>query len=152
MIPNYVISLIPRLILDYDDAAGIDATQSAADVAVFDVPFNCSVQSAFLLVTATCAGADATPVVKYDKRPTAGSDTGRGDGDIAHFVLGTTAGGSALYDADGLRTSLEPGDQVVVQLVTAAAGVGAAGSFVPVLNVEYSPEMWANISAGVETA
>lgn len=152
MIPNQVCNLHARLVLDYDDVLGIDATQSAADVAVFEIPFKCTVKAAFLQITETCAGADATPVVKFDKRPTAGSDTSRGDGDLGHFALDTSAAGVALYDPVGVRTSLEPGNQVVVQLVTAAAGTGADGSFVPLLVVEYSPETWANISAATETA
>ena len=67
-----------------------------------------------VVVTETCAGATTTPVVKFDRRPTAGSDTGRGDGDIANFVLGTTAAGKVLYDKAAVGTVLMPGDEVVV--------------------------------------
>ena len=146
------VALQCHLFIDYDDVLGVDADQGAADVARFVVPYKCQVVLAGLVITETCAGADSTPVVAFDKRPTAGSDGSRGAADIANFVCGTTAAGKVLYDLVAVGTVLQPGDEVIVQLVTAAVGVGKAGHFVPFLMVEVLPETIANMTDMVATA
>lgn len=145
------IALIPEYIVDYDDAAGIDADQSPADVAVFTIPYKCTVLRAMLVVTETCAGSTSTPVVAMDSRPTAGSDTDRGVADVANFALSTSAAGAAMYDDAGYGVELEPGEEVVVELVTQAVGT-ASGHFRPVLLVRYEPEAVGNLANMVETA
>jgi len=141
-----------HLLVDYDDDDGVDCDQSAADVGRFSVPFKCEVYRALLSITETCAGGDSTPVVAFDKRVTIGSDTGRGAADIANFALSTTAAGKVMYDEAGEGTILYPGDEVVVQLVTAAAGDGAAGHFIPHLLVIPIPEVVSNLTDMVATA
>ena len=148
---DLLIPLPLDLFLDYDDTAGVDCDQTPADVGVFHVPFKCEVVRAQLNITETCAGADATPVTKFDLRPTLGSAASRGDGDIANFVMGTTAQGKVLYDEVALGTVLEPGDEVVVEVTTQAAGVGAAGHFRPDLLVQMIPETKANMADMVAT-
>lgn len=138
--------------VDYDDAVGIDCDQTAGDVATFSVPFPCEVFEAGLTVKETCGGASTTPAVKFDKRPTAGSDTNRGDGDVASFALSTTEAGKVMYDIAGQGVALEPGNEVVVQLTVQATGSGAAGHFIPYLLVKYNPETRANLTNMVETA
>jgi hypothetical protein len=138
---------------DYDAAgvvaAGVDLDQTAADVGYFSIPFKCQVYLAGLEITETCAGT--TPgVVKMDKRPTAGSDTDRGNGDIATFNMGTTAAGKFLYDVAGRGTVLNPGEQVVVEIATQPV-TGPAGQFNPVLLVVPVPETMANMANAVET-
>jgi len=137
--------------VDYDDVKGVDCDQAAADVGLFSIPFKCEVFRAQLSITETCAGASATPVVKFDKRPTAGSDTSRGDGDIANFACSTTAAGKHLYDEAAQGTVLEPGEEVVVELATRPVS-GPAGHFIPLLLVKYLPETVANMSDMVVTA
>ncbi len=144
------ISLPYHSAVDYDDLLGFDMDQAAADMGSFIVPFKCMVTLAGLVITETNAGATTPGVVKFDKRPTAGSDTARGDGDIAEFKLLTTAAGKNLYDEVGVGEELEPGEEVVVQLVTRPVG-GAAGHARPVLLVEYMPETKANLANMVET-
>lgn len=148
---DVLIPLPLDLFIDYDDAAGVDCDQSAADVGVFHVPFKCEVVRAQLVVTEACAGGTTTPVVDFDKRPTAGSDTNRGAADIAHFVCATTAQGSVLYDEAALGTVLEPGEEVVVELATAATGTSAAGHVRPELLVKMIPETKANMTDLVAT-
>ena len=143
---DMLISLPLDLFIDYDDAAGVDCDQSAADVGVFHVPFKCEVQRAQLVITETCGGDTTTPVVDFDSRPTAGSDTSRGAADIAHFVCSTTAQGAVMYDEAGLGTVLEPGEEVVVQLTTAATGTNKAGHFRPELLVKQIPETKGNMT------
>lgn len=78
-----------------------------------------------------------SPVIAMDKRPTAGSDTGRVDGATASGV--DTAGGSispgaisqgkgVYHNLSGLL-SVNPGEQLVAQ-VTTAAGAGTGTFFV----------------------
>lgn len=83
-------------------------------------------------------------VVKGDKRPTFGSDTSRGDGDV--FVLNMTtshAAGNSVYKM-GLNATLNPGQELVIEVTDASAAVNAAKI---TLLVEPSPEQPANITA-----
>ena len=148
---DLLISLPLDLFLDYDDTAGIDCDQTPADVGVFHVPFKCQVVRGQASVTETCAGATTTPVLKFDKRPTAGSDTSRGDGDIADLVLGTTAQGKTIYDEVAIGAVLEPGEEVVVEVAVQATGTGAAGHVRPELLVQQMPETKANMADMVVT-
>ena len=143
-------SLPLHLAVDYNDLLGIDLDQSAADMGSFVIPFRCEVFQAGMMVTETCAGATYTPVVKFDLRPTAGSDTSRGDGDIAELKLLTTAAGKVMIDEVAKGDILEPGEEVVVELATQPVG-GAAGHGIPFLLVKYIPEIPDNLSDIVET-
>lgn len=151
MLLNVEIPLTFALPLDYNDAAGVDCDQTAADVGVCTIPFKCEVVRAQVTVTEVCAGSTSTPVVDFDSRPTAGSDSDRGAADLGHLVLSTSAAGTVMYDLVGAGTVLEPGQEVVCQLTTAAVGT-ATGHFYPVLIVKPVPEEAANIDAMVETA
>ena len=144
------VALPCHLFIDYDDVLGVDCDQTPADVGRFVVPFKCQVVLAGLVVTEVCAGT-ATPVVAFDKRPTAGSETDRGAADIANFVMATTAAGKVLYDKVAVGTVLNPGEEVIVEIVTQPTG-SASGHFVPFLLVEVLPETLANLSDMVETA
>ena len=144
------ISLPCNYIVDYDDVLGIDLDQSAADVAVFPIPYKCEVILAELAISETCAGT--TPgQVDFDRRVTIASDTNRGAADIAHFAMGTTAAGKLLYDKAGVGTVLYPGDEVVVEIKVQPV-TGPAGHFRPILLVRYLPETIANLADMVETA
>lgn len=151
MLLNIEIPLFAALPLDYNDALGVDCDQTAADVGVITIPFKCEVVRAQVTVTEVCAGSTSTPVVDFDKRPTAGSDTGRGSADIGHLVLSTTAAGKVMFDEVANGTVLYPGEEVVVQLATAAVGT-PTGHFYPVLIVKPIPEETVNLSDMVETA
>ena len=137
--------------VDYDDALGIDMDQRVGDMGTFIIPFKCEVLLAGLVVTEVCAGT-ATPVVKFDKRPTAGSDTSRGDGDVANFALSTTAAGEVMYDEAEMGDILEPGEEVVVELTAKASGGSPTGHVKPFLLVSYLPEIKTNLTDMVETA
>lgn len=150
MLQQGKVALPCNYLIDYDDTEGIDMDQSPADVAVFPIPFKCTVEFAGFMVTEVCAGSTSTPVVKFDKRPTAGSDTARGDGDIAEIKLLTSAPGVFMYDEVGIKTVLEPGMEVVVELAVAAVGT-PTGHGRPVLVVHPRDEMWANLSNAVVT-
>lgn len=150
MLQQGKVALPCNYLVDFDDTEGIDMDQSPADVAVFPIPFKCTVAYAALMVTEVCAGSTSTPVVKFDKRPTAGSDTDRGDGDIAEIALLTSGAGAFMYDLAGIKTELEPGEEVVVQLEIASVGT-PTGHARPVLIVHPRDEMWDNLANAVET-
>jgi len=137
--------------VDYDDGEGLDLDQAVGDMGSFVIPFKCEVLLAGLVVTEVCAGT-VTPVVKYDKRPTAGSDVLRGDGDVANFVLATTAAGKVMYDQAEMGDILEPGEEVVVELVAKASGGTPTGHVKPFLLVAYLPETKTNLTDMVQTA
>ena len=148
---NEPIALPLHLAVDYDDLEGIDLVQTVGDMGSFIVPFKCEVFLAGLMVTEVCAGSSATPIVDFDKRPTAGSDASRGAANVAHLVLATTAAGKVMYDEAGKGVTLEPGQEVVVQLTTKAEGT-PTGHAIPFLLVKYLPETPANMTGMVETA
>jgi hypothetical protein len=88
--------------------------------------------------------ANATGVTKVDKRPTAGSDTGRGDGDIAilNYTTAVGAQGLVVYK-DGLDIELLPGEEAVFEVTDATPTAGSAHL---ILYVEPRWEYPSNIS------
>lgn len=88
------------------------------------------------LVTTAFSSTDDT-VVKFDKRPTAGADTGRGDGDVAEMNIPTgTPAGKLWYVPLDPPVEINAGEQVVAE-VTAAAS--SAGSGIYVMYVQRRP-------------
>jgi len=156
MLSNVVIPLPVHLPADSTDALGVDCSASTGDVGVFNIPFKCQVYLAGILMTETPAGTTSTPTIKFDKRVTAGSDTGRTDGTIAALTVTTAhTAGKLLYDLVAVGESagiLTAGDQVIVQMTVASVGTGAAGHFYPILLVKYWPETIANMTDMVVTA
>jgi hypothetical protein len=77
------------------------------------------IRAAMLVVT---NAIDNALVIKGDKRPTAGSDSGRGDGDVFVLTVSTTNGalGNVCY-ADNLDIEIKPGEEVVFEVTDAAA-------------------------------
>ncbi len=132
-------------------AGAAQSLGSATDIHTFTIPFRCKPIRAGFTMTQTVSGG-VSPVVKFDRRPTAGSDTSRGDGDVGTLTIGATrAQGYAVYEAtdykdDGTGSwvaSLDEGDQVVVEVTTASS---ANGQGIPWLLVEVNPEQPANNS------
>lgn len=146
--------LVPfRHIIDYDDTVGIDVDQSAADVAIADIPCNGTILFTALMCTEAVTAATTAPVFKFDIRPTAGSDTGRGDGDAGAITIPSgTAIGTVMYDEAAKGDQVTAGDQVVCQYATAASGPSITGHVVPMLVIDPEWEMLANLSAFTETA
>lgn len=91
----------------------------------------------------------AAGVVKFDKRPTAGSDTGRGDGDVAVINLATTHTGGKVVYKDGLNVRIDPGQEVVAEVTDAT---GASDTARVILYLEPTWERPANNTAMVATA
>lgn len=87
-------------------------------------------------------------VVKFDKRPTFGSDTSRGNGDVATVNLATTHTGGTVVYVDGLNIKVSPGEEVVAEVTDVTAASDTADI---VMLVEPAMEMPANITAMVES-
>lgn len=99
---------------------------STGDKAEFVCPsFPIKVKRIGLLLSA--APGDAG-VVKFDKRPTYESDTGRGDGDVGTLNLATTHAAGAMVYKD-VDVALSPGDEVVVEVTDASANPTACRAF-----------------------
>ena len=135
-------------------AGAAQSLTSAADIHIWTIPIKCiPIRAGFTLTTTVSSSVSA--VVKFDRRPTAGSDTDRGDGDVGTITIPTTAAaGKAYYEKTDFVDAatgdwvqdLDEGEQVVVQVTTAATSAGAG---IPWLLVELNPEMPANNTAMV---
>lgn len=109
-----------------------DVLSSAADHnGTFDVTRPITVLGVGAIITTAVTVTAA--VVRFDRRITKGSDTGRGDGDVGILTIpiGAAVGqvivGGAFVElfgsSTGLKIDLDPGDEVVPQVtVTATAG------------------------------
>ena len=144
---------LPMLAVGATDAQGFDLAGAPGDFAVFDVPYKCQIIEVGLIITEDVAGDNTLGVVAVDKRPTAGSDDSRGDADIASFDLDTLlaapVAGNVVVRRAASRILLYPGQQAVVQLVTAAAANGA-GHYMPYILAACIPEEPANMTQVIE--
>lgn len=130
-------------------AGAAQSLTSAADIHTWTIPFRCRpIRAGFTLTTTVSSSASV--VVKFDRRPTAGSDVSRGDGDVGTLtIVTTTAAGYAAYEntdyvAAGTGewvATLDEGEQVVVQVSTASDSAGAG---IPWLLVEVDMDRPAN--------
>lgn len=90
-----------------------------------DVCFGRKVEIMRTLVYLNAAPGD-TGTIKLDKRPTYGSDTSRGDGDVAVIELLTThAAGAVVYDDFATSVTVAADEQVVIEASASAASVSA---------------------------
>lgn len=122
------------------------ASDSTGDKYTFAIPFRCRLIRSQVVFEGTSAHA-TTAVIKFDKVPTAGSASGRGDGDCG--VISKSASnqqGMCLYEYPASNVTLDEGDYVVAEVTTAN---GDACAFSAALLVEYTPERPANNAAMV---
>ncbi len=127
---------ISSLIGGSSATAGI-ATHSTGDVYAFAIPFKAKVRKVWVLVQGASSHATRF-IIKFDKRVTAGSDVGRGDGDVG--AISKTASisqqGVFLYEIPSSMVTVEEGDEIVAQVTTAngeacAAWVGVELEYIP---------------------
>ncbi|HYE94550.1 MAG TPA: hypothetical protein VEA38_26180 [Terriglobales bacterium] len=127
------------------------ALGSTGDKATFTIPVKMEWYRSQLVIESTSSHATQA-VVKFDKRPTAGSDTGRGDGDCGVITKpASNVQGKVIYDEPASTESvmLDEGDQVVVEVTTAN---GDACNAVAQLIGRVIPESKANNAAMQATA
>lgn len=118
------------------------ALSSAADIGDWSPGYIPHIIRAVAMVFTTVMSH--TGVTKVDKRPLAGDDTGRGDGDIAtiNYTVALGAVGKCIY-VDGLDVEILPGQEAVFQVTDATPTSGNAHL---ILYVEPRWETPANIS------
>ncbi len=139
-------------------AAGASITlTSNADKHTFIIPFKCRPIRSGVTITTVTSGA---AIVTFDRQPSAGSATDRGNGDCGYITIpSATAVGAVIYDktnyydditagAGNWIATLNEGDAVVFELVSAAS----SGAAVPWLIVEIDPEQPGNNSLMTLTA
>lgn len=109
----------------YEVLMATDADLSSqADVADWAPGYVPHIIRAVSLVITNDIGSSA--VVKFDKRPTSGSDSSRGDGDVATVNLDTSDDqGNAVF-VDGLDVEIKPGEEVVAEVTSAASASDTA--------------------------
>lgn len=98
-------------------------------------------------IVAKVAGS-AAGVVKFDKRPTAGSDSGRGDGDVAVLTAPNPHAQGKVLAKENLRVLIKPGEEVVCEVTTAWTGVSSADV---ILMVEPIQEIYDNQTGVTES-
>jgi len=131
-----------------------------ADKYTWYVPFRCRPIRAGVTVTTVLDGA---ATVKFDRVPTPGSASGRGDGDCGMITIPTTtAAGKVYYDKTNYYYGIDPssttagnwcelldeGESVVFELTSAAT----SGAATPWLIVEIDSEQPGNNSNMTLTA
>lgn len=103
------------------------------DLGTFTPAFPCEVVGFGYIVTTAIVDAAGGLVMKADKRPTAGSDTNRGDGDAGVMTLtsaqANAVAGKVLMCRPAQPLTVQPGEQVVIELTTAPDS-GAALPFI----------------------
>ena len=110
----------------------------ASDIATWTVVGPITVARVGVLVTAAQSGAQ--PVIRFDLRPTYGSDVGRINGKFGAFQFppgGVAVGRSVSMASNG---QVDAGQQIVCAIIT----VGGAGSVIPFFEWETRSENPAN--------
>ena len=122
--------------------AGV-ATDSTGDKYVFAIPFKCKVRKVFGIVQGTSTNA-TNFVIKFDKRPTAGGEGSRGDGDVGAITKGASnRQGKMLYEIPSTAVTLKEGEECVAEVTTANGD--ACATWVGI-ELEYIPEEPSNNS------
>lgn len=126
------------------------ALGSTGDKAIFRIMDRYEVVRFGLQIEGTDNNATGA-VVAFDKRITAGSDTGRVDAALGTITKPASANhqGKHLYKVPAATIVLKPGEEVVVEVTTAQ---GAALAATPFLIVRRTPEAIANEPNGLASA
>lgn len=108
-------------------AAGLVFT-STGDKATFAIPFKCQVVRVSVCVNAIPGDAG---IVTFDRRITAGSDTGRVDAYAGTLnMLTSHTAGKVIYKDPTASLVLQEGDEIVVEVTDASAAVTLAHAVV----------------------
>lgn len=103
---------------------------------------------AFAIKTATVSSGNI--VILFKKRITVGSDTGAVN--LGTLTIPTAIAAGKVYYKNIDPVDFELGEELVVEVTTAAAGGGAAGDGFALFKASYSAEQLANVSDAVLSA
>lgn len=129
----------------FETVTAVDVLTATGDAAATFVCWQpITVLRVGMLVTVAVGGDTAT--VAFDRRITAGSDTGRVDGGVTTVVVpASTAAGKIVYK--DVRVDLDAGDEVVPE-VTEVSAAGSVRYFVEYVNRHEVPANMADLVAG----
>lgn len=132
----YAINRSPSLL-----PSNLVALTSAAVVQSFTVLSQCQVDQLFFAIS-TSVVSSGNVIVAFKRRPTIGSTSGE-------VIIGslTIPGGAAagkVYYKQVSPVVCAAGEQIVIEVTTAAAGMGAAGNGQGFFDAEQDPETNAN--------
>lgn len=140
----YAINRSPNVI-----DSNIVALTSAAVVQSFTVAEQCQV-SQLLFAVSNAIVSSGSVVVTFKRRPTLNSSSGEVSIGSLTLPAGTAAG--KVYYKVVSPVVCAAGEQIVIEVTTAAAGMGAAGNGQGFFNAQQDPETNANNSDMVASA
>lgn len=108
------------------DSTADDLAATGDGAEMFNVVTPITVYAVGTLITTATVGTAG--VLKFDRRITTGSDTGRGDGDVGTCAIAALAAGKVVINRV-TPIDLNPGDQVVPEVTTAVGTSGAGRHF-----------------------
>lgn len=112
---------------------------SAADVLTYHVASQCQLVRAMAKVTTAVVSSGAV-VVQVVRRPVNGSATG--ESVLATITIPAgTAQGKVVYKDVAAGTGVEAGNELIFRVSTAAAGGGAAGAMLGLVEAIEDPEV-----------
>jgi hypothetical protein len=123
--------------------ANDDLAATGDSAVVFDITGPITVRRIGVVIAVATVGTAA--VVKFDRRITTGSDTGRGDGDVGALTVPALAAGKIVYK--DVKIDLDPGDQIVPQVTTAQGTSGEGRYFYEYENRHETPANCADMVA-----
>lgn len=140
---------IPSPRLQTGTHAEIDLTSAAVQSFAISLQANARVFRLQAKVT-TATVSTGSIVLNFRRRPTFGSASGQSS--LGTITIPTAIAVNAVYYKDITPVVCNVGDQIVVEVTTAAAGGGAAGKAVCDFLADYDPETAANSSGFVASA
>jgi hypothetical protein len=127
--------------------AGVLDITTTGDKARISSPYLRSIVRAVAVELNAAPGSNNA--IRFDKRITFGSDTGRGTGDVAVLNLLTSHAAGRVVYKDNLNVVLDPGQEVVV---TIPVGIAALSAVRVTVYVEPFYENPANITSMVASS
>jgi len=114
--------------LNFAGSETADVLTATGDDFVWSPGTKVEIIAVYDILTVSVTG---TPVVKWDKRVTAASDTGRGDGDIVSMTYPTDPiAGRVVYKELTTPIVLYPGEQAVRDVTTTGSAGSAIGRII----------------------
>jgi hypothetical protein len=132
----YAINRSPSLL-----PSNLVALTSAAVVQSFTVLSQCQVDQLFFAIS-TSVVSSGNVIVAFKRRPTIGSSSG--EVTIGSLTIPGGAAAGKVYYKQVSPVVCAAGEQIVIEVTTAAAGMGAAGNGQGFFDAEQDPETNAN--------
>lgn len=140
---------IPSPRLQTGSHAAVDLTSAAVQSFAWSLQMNARVFRIQAKVT-TATVSNVSIVLTFRRRPTFASASGQST--LGTITIPTAIAANKVYYKDITPVNCDVGDQIVVEVTTAAAGGGAAGQAVCDYIADYDPESVANFSNFVASA